>query len=344
MRITHNMLTRTYLKRMDTSLNNLTKSNDKMTSGRAFNKSYENVPDAGRALKIRKLIADDERQLTTIRDAEGRATAAEDGLRAVNSLLIRAEDLVVEGLNGTMSESDRKKIGTEIEKMRDEVYQIMNNKFSDKFLYNAAGNADGSAPFSKDASGNLLYNGYEVDAMKKNVVTGSVQYNNGSGYEDIAWNTKNFVDIGYGYDIDGTTSRVDANTAFLDSFSGVECFGVGKNKDGVPINAYSLLDSMLTNLSTNNMDGLEMDLNAIADSMEYLLTSITEVGARVTTLEDTGGRLEAELINLQETQNDLESLDIAHEIIYNKTFEQSWMVTLQMGSKILPTSLFDFLR
>ncbi|MDL2327151.1 hypothetical protein LJC64_00615 [Ruminococcaceae bacterium OttesenSCG-928-A11] len=344
MRITHNMLTRTYLKRMDTALNNLTKSNDKMTSGRAFNKSYENVSDAGRALKVRKLIADNERQLTTIRDAEGRANAAEDGLRAVNSLLIRAEDLVVEGLNGTMSETDRQKIGTELEKMRDEVFQIMNNKFSDKYLYNAAGNADGSAPFDKDAAGNLTYNGYNVAELRKNQLTGTIQHSEGGTFKDIDWNTSNYVDIGYGYTLDDGTGRINANTAFLDTFSGVDCFGVGTNADGVPINAYSLLDSMVSNLNSNNMEALGKDLDAIADSMEYLLTSITTVGARVTTLEDTGGRLEAELIGLQETQGELESVDLAHEIIYNKTFEQSWMVTLQLGSKILPTSIFDFLR
>lgn len=345
MRITHNMLTRNYLKRMDTNLNQLTRSNDKMSSGRAYNKGFEDVSAAGKALKNRKLIAVTERQLTSIRDAEGRAAAAEDGLRAVNSLLIRAEDRLVEGLNGTMSETDRAKIADEMERMRDEAFQIMNNQFSEKYLYGATGNATGTQPFTQDPDGSLRYNGYLVDGLEKNPLTGEIsEYDKTTNtYSPIKWNGTNYIDIGYGYNLmaDGT---VDPNSGFKDSYSGVESFGFGRNADGTAKNAYSLLNDITKNLRLNNVEGLEKNLNALSDSMEFLLTSITEVGARGVTLQDTGSRLEAELIGLQEASNDLEGIDLSHEIIYNKTFERSWMVTLQQGSKILPQSIFDFLN
>ncbi len=340
MRISHQMLSRNYLKRMNTNLSNLTQSNERMSSQRAYNKSYENVSDAGKALKIRKLIADDERHLTTIRDAQGRASAAEDALRTVDSLMIRAKDRLVEGMNGTMSQDDRDKIAAELERARDEVFQIMNTSFADKPLFAASGNANGSPPFSVDASGALLYNGSPVDDLVAHPTTGKPVNPDLSA---IPYNTDNYVDIGFGLSLT-SAGKVDPNTAFKDTYSGIENFGFGVNDDGVPLNAYSLFDRMVQDLRSGNMEGMGNDLNAISDSMEFLLTSITEIGARGVTLEDTAARLENEYINLAEIQNKLEGIDLSREAIFNKDYEMSWMVTLQLGSKILPQTIFDFIR
>lgn len=338
MRITQQMMTRNYLNRMNTNLGRLTKSNEKLSDQRKFSKAHENVSDAGKALTVRKLVVDNERYLTTIRDAEGRSAAAEDALRTANSLLIGIEDRVVEGMNGTMSPDDRKKIATEIEKVQDEVFQIMNTKFSDRFVFSAAGAKTAQAPFSKDAGGRLMYQGVYVDEMYKDAATGKPHHNG----ENIPYNTENYVDIGAGYNI--VNGKVDPNTAFKDTYSGVESFGYGVSADGVPQNIYSLLGDMANSLNNNDMDRLGMGLNAIGDTMNSLLTSITDIGARSSTLENTANRLEGELINLYETQNELEGIDLSEEIMHNKQFEMSWMVTLQLGSKVLPSSIFDFLR
>lgn len=346
MRITQQMITRNYLTRMNNNLGLLNGSNNRLSAQRKFEKSWENVADAGKALKVRKLVVDNERYLTTIRDAEGRSGAAEDALRNANSLLTRIEDRVIEGLNGTMSVDDRDKIATEIAKIQDEVFQIMNTTYSDKFVFSAAGGANREAPFSKDAAGNLLYHGTYVDEMYKGA-NGKPMYNtvdaNGLPISaNIPYNKDNYVDIGAGYKVDD--GKVDPNTAFKDTYSGVECFGYGMSDDGVPQNLYSLLGNMVNNLRSNDMDGLGKSLDAIGATMNTMLTSITEIGARNTTLEDAANRIEEELVNLYEIQNDLEGIDLSEEIMHNKQFEMGWMVTLQMGSKVLPTSIFDFLR
>lgn len=344
MRITHSMMTRNYLQRMNTNLSRLTSSNDKMTSQRAFNKAHEDVSAAGKALKVRKLIYENERNLESVSETQSRVKAAEDAIRGINDLLIQSEDRMVQALNGTLTQSDREKIATELEKLQGEVLQIMNTKFSDKYLFNAAGNADATQPFTVDAGGALYYNGTAVDSMQKSPVTGNpTTFVQGEGYVDIPWNATNYVDIGSGFELK-SNGAVDANTAFSDTFSGVGSFGYGRNDDGVPLNAYSLLGDMVTHMRAGNMQGLDKDLNAISDSMEFLLTSITEVGARYSTLDDVKGRLESEYINLADTQNRLEGIDLAEEIIYNKDYEMSWLVTLQLGSRVLPQTIFDFLR
>ena len=336
MRVTHQMLSRNYIQRMNTNLTNLTKSNEKLSSQRKFNKGYENVSDAGKALRLRKLTVDNERYQTTIRDVKGRAEAAEDSIRTVNGLMIRSEELVVQGLNGTMSESDRDKIAVELEKMQEEILQVMNNTYSNSHLFSAAG-SDGAkkVPFTV-VGGQLTYNGTPVDDMEK--VGGAITYNG----SEIKYNTPNYVDIGFGYkDKNGS---VDPDTAFKDTYSGVECFGYGTNSSGVPMNAWSLLGDMVSSLRGGNLERLNDDLAAISGSMDFMLTSITEIGARGVLLDNTAARLESEYESLAEALNKVEGIDVAEEIIYNKNFEMSWMVTLQLGSKILPQTLFDFIR
>lgn len=338
MRITHQTLNRTYLKRIENNLTNYTKSSDKLNSQRAFNKSHENVSSASKALKSRKMIADNERYQTAVKEAQGRADMAEDGLRTVTGLMTVAKEKLVQGLNGTYSESDRDKIATELEKLQEEVLQIMNSTYNNNYVYNSAGNLDGSAPFTVQ-NGALYYNGTAVDSMTK-APNGTILDGNN---DPIQYNSTHYVDIGYGYTLT-MGGQVDANTAFKNSYSGVESFGYGTSSNGSPLNAYSLFGEMVENLRSNNMAGVETNLNAIGESMEYMLTTITEIGARSTTLENTLARLESEYIILVEDNDSLEAIDIAEEIIYNASYEMSYMVTLQMGSQVLPQSIFDFLR
>lgn len=344
MRITHQMLTRNYLKRMNTNLTNLTKSNEKMASQRAFSKGYENVADAGMALKVRRLVITNEQYQTTVKAAMDRASTAEDGLRTVESLMERVTDRMVEAQNGIMEPGDREKIATEIEALQGEIYQIMNSRYADSYTFGASGNADGKPPFSLDATGRLLYQGTVVNDMEKDPATGRPYFTDpgDSVYKPIPYNTDNYVDIGYGFNI--VNGKVDPNTGFKNTYSGVESFGYGLSADGVPLNAYELFGKMATDMRNNDLDEMSKDLDAIKGSMDFMLTSITEVGARFVTLEDTQANLENEYVTLADRQNKLEGIDLSEEVMYNKDFEMSWMVTLQLGSRILPQTIFDFMR
>ncbi len=343
MRITHQSMTRNYLSRMNRNLNQLNDSNNKMSSGRAFSKSYEDVTDATKALRTRVLIDDNIRYQTTVEEAQGRADSAEDGLRTTVGLVTRAQELVIQSLNGTISEEDRSKIAAEVESLQSEVFQIMNSSYSDSFLFAASGGAEPhSAPF-EIAGGQLQFNGTSVDGMVAGT-NGSIlyDYNDGAGLVPIQYNTPNYIDIGFGYRDDG--GQVDPNTAFLDTFSGVESFGFGTDANGMPMNVWSLFGDIATNLRSSNMDRLEDNLDALPIATDKLLVAITEIGARTSLLENTASRLENEYVNLSENQNNLEFIDVAEEMMYNKTYERSWMITLQLGSKILPETLFNFLR
>ena len=340
MRITHNMMTRNYLSNLNKNLKNLSKSNDKLSSQRSFNRAYENIGDANRVLRTRKLLDDNERALTTIDTVAGRYSAAEDGLSAANDTLLKVTDLVMKSVNGTYSEADRKIMANEINNLQEQLFQISNSKFSDKYIYGASGNKAGAAPFTTDPmTGRLFYQGVDVDSM---VVGADGKPYLPDGVTKIPFNDDNYIDIGLGYTVEN--GKVDPRTAVKSTFSGVELFGFGTTADGLPNNLFSLLGKMSNDIAAGNTDEVSRDFTHLQKRQESLLTNIANIGSLTSYVEQTQERLENDKINLQTVQNGLEAVDLSQEIMYNKDFEMSWMVTLQLGSKIIPPSIFDFIR
>lgn len=165
-------------------------------------------------------------------------------------------------------------------------------------------------------------------------------------YEDMEYTSQNYLDIGIGHtfkqNADGTFS-INPETVHQFTYSGVEVFGAGRT-DGMSNNVYTFLGEVADSMNNNNMDLLGEQLNHIKDVREHLLTSLTEIGVRTNFLDNMEDIHKNDLLNFQTRQKDVEAVDLPQEAMNNKNHEMAWMVTLQMGSKILPSSLFDFLR
>lgn len=341
MRITHNMMTRNYLNSMNKNLKNLTSSNEKLSSQRSFNRSYENIADANRVLRTRALLEDNERSLGTIDTIAGTYTAAENGMTAANTIINKTTDLVMKALNGTFSEADRKIVSSEIDNLQEQLMQIMNNKFGGKPVYGASGNKTGSTPFTTDINGLLQYQGTPVNSMQKGT-DGKILDAFG---KEIPFNSPNYIDIGLGFSVNGTTGEVDPRTAVKSTFSGVEMFGYGADAaTGLPNNLYSLLGQMSKDIMGGDVDVMNKSFTHLQKVQENLLINIADVGSMTNYMDQTKDRLEADKLTLQTVQQGLEAVDLSEEIMYNKDFEMSWMVTLQLGGKVLPPSIFDFIR
>ncbi|MDD3428661.1 MAG: flagellar hook-associated protein FlgL [Oscillospiraceae bacterium] len=344
MRITNNMLTRNYLRGMNKNLSNLTKSNDKLSSQRSFSKASENVADANRALRIRRLLTDNERNQSTIEDTRNRFAAAEDSLRTLNTVIQNVTDKVTQGMSGTVNAEDREIISREITNLQEEVLTLSNAKFGDKYLFASAGNEKNTAPFTVNDTGKLIYNGNAtaVDDMVENA-NGKPATDNGDGTTtDISYNGTNYLDIGLGFET--ANGKVDTRTAIKSTLSGAEIFGFGTDAAGNPKNLHSLLGKISQDIKEGNTETLATDLSSLKKAHTNLLLHITDIGNTTSFADQIKTTLENDEVNLKASQTSIEGVDLSEEIMYNKNFEMAWTVTLQLGSKILPQSIFDFLR
>lgn len=345
MRVTQSMITRNYLKGLNRTLSDRASSNERITSGRRFTKISENVSDGARALKIREQMYKNEQQLVNIRDAQGELSGAESNLKSINEILQTVQEKSLAGISGTASGDKRKILAQEIDNLKDQVLQFANARFADKFLFSGTNNA--AAPFTVDASGKLLYNSKPVDEIYKNPVDGKFYIDDPTA-TPIPQNDPIYIDVGLGMKFSGST--VDPKSAFEVSFSGLNVLGFGVDADsGLPNNLYSILDNISKTL--NPTPPAEFDKDA-ADALhkqlvkqtDVLMENITDVGTRVNFLDKTTERLENDLDNLDKLRAKLEAVDDATETINMKMYEFAWMATLQIGSKLIPQSLMDFIR
>lgn len=345
MRVTNNILTRGYLRTMNNNISNLAKSNNKLSSQRKFMDASENVADASRALQVREQLDANERALNNIRDAKGKLSTAEDNMRSINTLLQTVNERTIQGMNGAMAEDEKAKIAREIQNLQQQILQIGNAQYSDKYLFNSAGGAvKGAPPFTIDpAGGALIYNGTQVSTISKNAA-GDLVLPDGT---KVPYNGANYLDIGLGFTVkgQGINSQLETNTAMKSTISGLDVLGYGMTGT-VPNNLYDLLGKIAKDFTTTPIDLGELgnDLGVLKNQTNSLLNTITDVGNTYNFMEQTEVRLENDKLNLQTVQNSLEAVSVQEEAIYNKNHEMSWMVTLQLGAKILPTSIFDFLR
>ncbi|MBE6906512.1 MAG: flagellar hook-associated protein 3 [Ruminococcaceae bacterium] len=347
MRVTQGMLTRSFLKNINTNLSNRAKSQEKIESGKKFSRSSENLSDAARALKVREELYANKKYLSNIENVQSRLSAAETNLSSINSVLVTAWDKMQKALTDT-STNERDILAQEVDSLKDEVLQFANSQFSDKYLFGGSNN--GSAPFTEDsATGKILYNGVPVDNIKKDT-DGTYYYYKTPADEAgdiktaVPENSDVYLDIGLGLNMTGST--VDPRSAFKVSFSGLDIFGCGTDSEtGLPNNVFSLLSNAVDTMNSQPMDSDQ--LSQISDFLktktQKVLLSITDIGTKTNFLDNSANRLENDILNLTTAQQTLEITDDTSETIQWKMYDYAYKATLQMGSKVLPLSLMDFI-
>ena len=348
MRITQNSLKRNYFNRMSTNFNNLYKSNEKLSSQSNYNRVSDNTAQTSRAFQIRENLYHNEQWNENMSNAQGELNVVEDALMTAENYIKEINSLLIQAATATISPDQRKMIGTEIEQIRNEMIQIANTKFGDKYVFANSGRYN-EPPFNVNPAGQLTFNGYVVDDMEKNPATGNIAIKtpgNPPTYTDLNYNKDIYIDIGIGMNMSGYGAdvEVDTKSMFKLSTSGLEAFGYGVDKNGKSKNLISVLGRIANACNTNNVDeiaGFIPDMVTLNDDM---LMSLTDIGVRARYLEDTIAINEEQNINFKEVQNSIEAVNLAEEMVNNKVYEMSWMVTLQMGSKLIPPSIFDFMR
>lgn len=382
MRVTQNQMTRTFLRHMNTNLERLSKSQDRMT-GQKYKKSAENISDTARAFRIRQELYDNELYTTNIRDIDAKLSSAESDLNSINSIMVTArEQIVLRGMNDT-NKMQRVNLAQELDGNLGEIIQFANSQFSGRYLFD--GSENGVPPFSASPEdGRLLYHDIPVDMIYKNskgelcyrykeepdptpadpnntkkvfvepdsysnptpAPTPPATFPDGSKEMVIPEDVDQFVDIGAGITMDG--NRVEERSAFNLTFSGLEILGYGKTDDGIPKNVYSQLQDAIVELQKENgeFDRSHMEdiSNTMKDSTEDLRLTIIDIGTKTQFLEKTLEGLENDNENLTKLQQKLEVANTAEESIAWKNYHALMMATYQFGSKVVPTSLMDFLQ
>lgn len=423
MRVTQGMLIRNYSKNLTRNIKNLADSNERLATKRKFNRVSDDTAASAKSFSIREQLYKNEIYLQNATQAKGELAAAEDNISGINNLLKSTIDRVIEGLSDTKDASQRKILAEDIDKMADQVLTLINNRYSDKFVF--GGSANEEPPFKVGEDGHLLFNGQSVLKEKpfpqnidtyvdiglglyttdKFVAIGNATSQNPadakitiSGVSKATSGTK--LDVSFAADpadpqnlvatmkdeggnVIGTGTFpkdvtdhieiggvsifsdkpfvagqsievpimekpvVEPASAFNPRTSGIDVLGYGVDETtGLPNNVYEIMKEMSKCLKEDNLDRDRLNalLEAGHQKQNGVVIALTNVGTKSKFIEYNVDRLTADNATLQKTRSDVEDVKMEEESIFNKVYESSWLITLQLGTKIIPPSIFDYMR
>lgn len=349
MRITQNYTTRSYLKYNNRLLGDLNRSMKKIESRRAFFRASEDSINASRAMSVRSNLRNLDVYDDNLECAKNVYKSAETGYYTLaHDIYLETQTKLEAACNDSYSADDRKIFANEIRQYADAAVETLNSAFAERQIHGGANNS--AAPFSTevDDAGKtwVTYNGIRLDDIKMND-DGKMVYTDDNGDEQTIPGTNPiYVDIGIGikYDED---YNVDPQTAADISINGAVDTGYGTetDEDGneYSLNFIQLMYDTAAALDENNIEFANGALDRYASARTSVLNSITKLGAKQNSMDFYIEKNADYRLTLQERQNEVESIDMEAEIINMDTTETVYNAILQMSSKVIPTSIFDFI-
>lgn len=347
MRVAQRMISRNYMRTLNTSLSKRAESLERGTSGLKFSKLSDNVADGTRAMHLQETRYQSTQQLDNVENLLSEMNAVDSNMDSIHSVMQSIQDKTLMAMSENYGPDKRAVLSKEIANLKDQILQFANSQFSGKYLFGGTNNS--SQPFTVNPdSGKLQFNGVEVESIYKE--DGKYYYDDPVDGKTLVPNSGDvYADIGLGLKI-SDDMEADPRTAFQVSFSGLEMLGFGApitGKDGTQVasNAYDMLtqleNAIAPDFDKTAVDDLHRQLVSLTDQVGM---SRTDLGTRMNFLERVQTRLKADIDNMSEMESKLVSSDPAEEAIKMKECEYVWMAVLQLGSQILPSSLLDYMR
>lgn len=340
MRVADKTTQRNYLKYLNNARTDYAETNMKIASGNRFTKLSDDVSAGTRMLNSRIELFKSEKQLSNVQAINNELKAVEDSMMSMNDVLNEIIGTkLVKAVTETTGEAGRVTIASEIKSMKEELIQFANMKFATKYPF--GGSTAKVAPFSFSADGKLLYNGIDVNSVQERA-DGSRYYVDENGVEqDVAKDNPLFIDIGLGVRVDGTS--FNSVSGFEASFSGIQVLGFGTTEDGMPNNIINILTEIEDKLVNYDPDELKKLQGQLTDRVDIFRTNVTDIGAKTNFLDTMDTRLTNQIDNYKFRIDELVGINDAEEATNQSMNDYILKAVIQMGSKILPVSLWDYL-
>jgi len=329
-----------------TNLNNMSteldKLNTQVASGRKFAKTSDDTTSAIKAYQIRRNLAKVEGYQNNIGHASDFLTNSETNLGDINATVSDATVKILQGVNGTQNPDTRKIIANELRVMQDQLLDTLNSSVSDTYIF--GGSNTGEKPFTVDAEGKLLYNKISVDSL--NDSTPELQ----KTLKDLKTDSL-YVDVGLGVSFDSTSNAVNRNSVFNYSIPGINIVGNGTTTvDGItePVskNLYNLLGKIAQSFESDNYssDTVNKLFGQFQTAANQASQVTTEIGSKTNYLSFMTDRYTAQDLNMQTRQTKVEGIDAAYTYIAFQTQKVAYQAALQMGTSIIQSSVFDYMK
>ena len=148
----------------------LTKSQAQISTGLRLLRPSDDPGATARVISLRARIAHNDTYSASVSSGRTLVDYGASVLQDSSELLTEIRTLVIQSMNGTLSEDDRKSLGAEISFLRDQMVELANSKIQGQYVF--GGTATGSPPYSETTIGGSKYVTYDGNGDQQKMPVG----------------------------------------------------------------------------------------------------------------------------------------------------------------------------
>lgn len=316
-RVTQSMMNTQMLRNITNNLGRMNNMQNQLSTGMRINKPSDDPVGITFALRYRSDLDSNDQYLDNVSSAISMLEYTDTTIGQAGDVMQRVKELLVQGSNGTLEQTNLDAIKTEISQLYNQMVGIGNSQFNGKYIFNGENTVEQPYPtMTLEETVDPLATPPLLKAYHVASDTGSVRYELSSGMS--------------------MAINITGNEVFGDPIS--------SEGDSGSDNIFQLLRRAYDTLSTGDKEGVSDLIGQVDTRMNTMLTKRAEVGAKMNRVELIQNRLNDIDINLQTVKSKTEDADMAKVITNMKTEENVYQASLSVGAQIIRPSLVDFLR
>ena len=287
---------------------------EQIATGKKDLRPSQDPVSAARLSSIKEIEADLRRFTDNLGVAKTRLGLADQVLGSIQSILIRANELAIQGANATNSETDRQAIRAEIDQLRESLIGLAN---------------------TVDDRGQALFGGYVMrESPFIQEKSGAVRYEGDSGQTTVLASDRLMILTGIsGADAFMRVASDDGPVSIFSIFSGLSA--ALDTADQATAAARVLADAD---------QGIGAAIGQLRSGIEHIGLQRARIGAQYNAADIQSEALARKELLLAETRSGIEDADIAEVISKLQSLLVNRDAAQQVFAKLSQQSLFDYLR
>lgn len=272
---------------------------------------------------------DAEQYLRNLNFAQTHLSYTENILEEMTDILVKAKELAIGQASSIYSPEIRIGVSKEIHQMRQQVLGLANKRIGNRYLF--SGQTVLTRPFNEDGK-------YQGDKNKINIEINKDVFIpiNITGNDLFFSKEKKPIEK---EQLNLTTPGIEVNTENIHRTpASVE------SQNEVSVSVFDELRALENALLTDNPQIIQGLLERLDTSIERMVTFRTEIGALTNTISNAETNIEKTKLLNEAHKSKLEDADVTELMSDLQKEEAVLKATYQASSKLMNTSLMDFLR
>lgn len=305
MRVTDSLMSKSFLRNLSANTSNVMKYQNQLSTLKEVSKSSDDPLKVSKILDLNNSIIQNDQYKTTINDAIQWTNVQDSALSSATESMQRIKTLIQYSANGTLSHEDRQANKAEIESEIQGTIDALNTNFGGRYVFAGMNTTEKPFVIDKDDAGEIT----------------GITYNNDkdTGHGNLS------REIAPGVSVElNTDGRNFMNT------NGSEDLG-------------TFFSKALKALDEDDTEELSNLLGRADQEIENIVSNRSKTGSIFNRLTATLERNDSEKLNLKTMLSENQDIDLAEKYMQFTMEKSAYQAALSMGTKILDTSILDYL-